>query len=62
MAASEAVAFEGSPSAIASSVAAGVPTVGVVSTHDPEKLKNTGALSVVPDFDDPSLRALLDSR
>ena len=39
----EAVAFEDSTSGIASSVAAGIPTVGMASTQRPETLEHTGA-------------------
>ncbi|MCA1687287.1 MAG: HAD family phosphatase, partial [Actinobacteria bacterium] len=39
----EALAFEDSTSGIASSVAAGIPTVGIASTQVPEKLLEAGA-------------------
>jgi HAD superfamily hydrolase (TIGR01509 family) len=55
----EALAFEDSPSGIRSAVAAGVPTVGVSSTHDPEGLREVGAEITVPDFTDPRLEILL---
>ncbi len=57
--AGEAVAFEDSTSGIASSVAAGIPTVGIASTQDPEKLRRAGAFMVAKDFTDPELRALI---
>lgn len=57
--ADEAVAFEDSPSGIASSVAAGIPTVGIASTQAPEKLHRAGAFMVAKDFTDPDLRALI---
>ena len=60
--AGEALAFEDSPSGIASSVAAGIPTVGVASTHDPGKLKGLGVDLVVYDFTDPELEAFVRSR
>lgn len=60
--AEEAVAFEDSPSGIASSVAAGIPTVGIASTHDPEKLESLGVDLVVRDFSDPKLLALIEDR
>jgi HAD superfamily hydrolase (TIGR01509 family) len=44
--ADEALAFEDSVSGIASSVAAGIPTVGISSTQDPEKLRRAGAFIV----------------
>jgi HAD superfamily hydrolase (TIGR01509 family) len=59
--AEEALAFEDSVSGIASSVAAGIPTVGIASTQDPEKLRQAGAFLVAEDFTDPELRALIDA-
>jgi HAD superfamily hydrolase (TIGR01509 family) len=55
-----ALAFEDSPSGIASSVAAGITTVGIASTQDPEKLLQAGAFKVARDFTDPELLKLLD--
>ena len=60
--ADEAVAFEDSPSGIASSVAAGIPTVGIASTHDPEDLEGLGVNLVAQNFDDPKLEAFIDGR
>ena len=60
--ADEAVAFEDSPSGIASSVAAGIPTVGIASTHDPEDLEELGVNLVAQNFDDPKLEAFIDGR
>ena len=57
--ADEALAFEDSVSGIASSVAAGIPTIGISSTQDPEKLRRAGAFIVAKDFTDPELRALI---
>ena len=57
--AGEALAFEDSVSGIASSVAAGIPTVGIASTQDPERLLEAGAFMVAKDFTDPELRALI---
>ncbi len=59
VAAEEALAFEDSVSGIASSVAAGIPTVGIASTQRPERLLEAGALMAAKDFDDPDLRALI---
>jgi HAD superfamily hydrolase (TIGR01509 family) len=56
----EAIAFEDSTSGIASSVAAGIPTVGIASTQEPEKLLEGGAFVVAKDFTDPVLRELLN--
>jgi HAD superfamily hydrolase (TIGR01509 family) len=57
--AEEALAFEDSVSGISSSVAAGIPTVGIASTQDPEKLLNARAFMTAKDFTDPQLRALI---
>jgi HAD superfamily hydrolase (TIGR01509 family) len=56
-----ALAFEDSTSGIASSVGAGIPTVGITSTQEPEKLREAGAFTTAEDFTDPKLRELLDS-
>jgi HAD superfamily hydrolase (TIGR01509 family) len=55
----EALAFEDSPAGITAAVGAGIPTVGIASTHDPEKLRSLGASPVVEDFTDPKLLKLL---
>ena len=57
--AEEALAFEDSVSGIASSVAAGIPTVGIASTQTPERLLEAGSFMVAKDFTDPELRALI---
>ena len=57
----EALAFEDSTSGIASSVGAGIPTVGIASTQAPETLEDAGAFMVAADFADPGLRRLVDS-
>lgn len=56
--ATDTVAFEDSPAGLASAVAAGIPVVGIASTHDPEELREAGAFLVVEDFTDPELEAL----
>jgi HAD superfamily hydrolase (TIGR01509 family) len=56
----ETLAFEDSTSGIASSVAAGIPTVGIASTQRPDTLEEAGAFMVAKDFTDPELRELLD--
>ena len=56
----EALAFEDSTSGIASSVAAGIPTVGIASTQRARTLAEAGAFMVAKDFTDPRLRRLLD--
>jgi HAD superfamily hydrolase (TIGR01509 family) len=57
--AEEALAFEDSVSGISSSVAAGIPTVGIASTQDPENLLRAGAFMTATDFTDPQVRALI---
>ena len=54
-----AIAFEDSPSGIRSAVAAGILTVGIASTHEPQILLAAGAALVCADFTDPALTALL---
>jgi HAD superfamily hydrolase (TIGR01509 family) len=56
----EALAFEDSTSGISSAVGAGIPTVGIASTQDPEKLRQAGAFIVAKDFTDPGLRRFLN--
>jgi HAD superfamily hydrolase (TIGR01509 family) len=58
----EVLAFEDSPSGIASSVAAGISTVGIASTQEPEELEEHGVKLVVRDFTDPKLSALIEDR
>jgi HAD superfamily hydrolase (TIGR01509 family) len=58
----EALAFEDSVSGISSSVAAGIPTVGIASSQDKETLLGAGAFMTARDFTDPKLRALIESK
>jgi HAD superfamily hydrolase (TIGR01509 family) len=62
VAAEEALAFEDSVSGIASSVAAGVPTVGIASSQAPERLLAAGAFMTAEDFTDLQLRALISAQ
>ena len=55
----EAIAFEDSTSGISSAVGAGVPTVGIASTQDPQTLRRAGAFMVARDFTDPELHEFL---
>ena len=55
----EAVAFEDSASGIASAVGAGVPTVGISSTQEPDTLRKAGVFMVVEDFADRGLLGLI---
>ncbi|CAA9411734.1 Beta-phosphoglucomutase [uncultured Rubrobacteraceae bacterium] len=58
----EALAFEDSLSGISSSVAAGIPTVGITSSQNPETLLGAGAFMTAQDFTDERLRALIGTR
>ena len=60
--AKEALAFEDSVSGIASSVAAGVPTVGITSSQAPQRLLEAGAFMTAEDFTEPQIRALIDTQ
>ncbi len=60
--AEEALAFEDSISGISSSVAAGIPTVGIASSQEPQKLLVAGAFMSAQDFTDPQLRTLIDTQ
>lgn len=51
----EALAFEDSPSGIGGAVEAGIPVVGLSSTHGPNELREAGAEFVVGDFADRAL-------
>jgi HAD superfamily hydrolase (TIGR01509 family) len=62
VAAEEALAFEDSVSGISSSVAAGIPTVGITSSQVPEKLREAGAFMTVDDFTDARVRDLIGRR
>jgi HAD superfamily hydrolase (TIGR01509 family) len=51
----EGLAFEDSPTGIGGAVEAGVPVVGLSSTHAPDTLREAGAEFVIGDFADRSL-------
>lgn len=55
VAATEAIAFEDSSSGLRSAIGAGIPTVGIASTHEPEELNAIGATLVIKDFADSRL-------
>lgn len=57
-----AIALEDSPSGIRSAVSAGIRTVGIASTHDPQVLQEIGAFLVIPDFTDLQIWTFLDSQ
>ena len=54
-----AIAFEDSPSGIRSAVGAGICTIGIASTHNPDVLCEAGAKIAVPDFTSKVLWSLL---
>ncbi|MBA2713414.1 MAG: HAD family phosphatase [Rubrobacteraceae bacterium] len=58
----EALAFEDSVSGISSSVAAGIPTVGITSSQAPERLLTAGAFMTADDFTNPQLLALIETQ
>lgn len=51
--ATAALAFEDSATGLTAAVAAGIPTIGVTTTHTPETLMELGAIATVADFTDP---------
>lgn len=57
----KAIAFEDSTSGILSATGAGLYTIGVASTHDPQQLIAAGANMAIADFTDPQLWKLLES-
>ncbi|MEH1840061.1 MAG: HAD-IA family hydrolase [Nostoc sp.] len=59
--AEEAIALEDSPSGIWAAVSAGIRTIGIASTHDPQLLEEIGAFMAIPDFTDLQLWTLLNS-
>ena len=59
--AERALAFEDSVSGISSSVAAGIPTVGITSSQDPTRLIGAGAFMTAVDFTDQQIRTLIES-
>ncbi|WP_375515595.1 HAD family hydrolase [uncultured Nostoc sp.] len=59
--AEEAIALEDSPSGIWAAVSAGIRTIGIASTHDPQLLQEIGAFMAIPDFTDLQLWTFLNS-
>jgi beta-phosphoglucomutase len=59
--AEEAIALEDSPSGIRAAVVAGVRTIGITSTQNPQVLLQKGAFMAIPDFNDLQLWTLLNS-
>ncbi|MBD2387207.1 HAD family hydrolase [Cylindrospermum sp. FACHB-282] len=59
--AENAIALEDSPSGILSAVSAGIRTIGIASTHNPQFLQEIGAFMAIPDFTDLQMWTLLNS-
>jgi HAD superfamily hydrolase (TIGR01509 family) len=59
--AEQAIALEDSPSGIRAAVGAGIRTIGIASTHDPQVLQQFGTLMAIPDFTDLHLWKFLNS-
>ncbi|MDB9304694.1 MULTISPECIES: HAD family hydrolase [Cyanophyceae] len=59
--AEQAIALEDSPSGIRAAVGAGIRTIGIASTHDPQVLQQIGTLMAIPDFTDLQLWKFLNS-
>ena len=59
--AEEVIALEDSPSGIWAAVSAGIRTIGIASTHDPQLLQEIGAFMAIPDFTDLQLWTFLNS-
>ena len=51
----EALAFEDSPTGVEGAVEAGIPVIGLSSTHAPNDLREAGAEFIVGDFVDREL-------
>ncbi|MBW4518603.1 MAG: HAD-IA family hydrolase [Scytolyngbya sp. HA4215-MV1] len=60
--ATEAIAFEDSPSGMRSAVAAGIATVGITTTQEPSLLHNLGAMLTIEDFTQSALWTWLEER
>lgn len=55
MSAEHAFAVEDSPSGMKAAVAAGLPTIGILSSQKPSALESVGASFTINDFNDPRL-------
>jgi HAD superfamily hydrolase (TIGR01509 family) len=56
------IAFEDSPSGLRSAIGAGIPTVGIASTHAAEELYELGAILVIENFADVRLMERLQQQ
>ncbi|GAX34115.1 HAD family hydrolase [Nodularia sp. NIES-3585] len=59
--AEQAIALEDSPSGIRAAVGAGIRTIGIASTHEPQVLQHLGTLMAIADFTDLKLWTFLNS-
>lgn len=59
IAGSQGMAFEDSPRGVTAATRAGIPVIGLVTTHHPAELREAGAALVVGDFADPALYHVL---
>ncbi|TVP62277.1 MAG: HAD family hydrolase [Nodularia sp. (in: Bacteria)] len=59
--AEQAIALEDSPSGIRSAVGAGIRTIGIASTHEPQALQQVGTFMAISDFTDLHLWKFLNS-
>lgn len=57
--ASQTVVFEDSPSGIRSAIGAGIPTIGITSTHTSDALRAVGAHHTIVNFADADLKSIL---
>lgn len=60
--AEQAIAFEDAVPGLTAAVRAGIPTIGVLTGHAPERLMQAGATLTVRDFGDPALMTFLQQR
>ncbi len=54
-----AIAFEDSTAGIRSAVGAGIKTIGMTTTHEPDELTAVGAIKAIANFTDPYIQTLL---
>jgi beta-phosphoglucomutase len=62
VAASDAIAFEDSASGVRAAAGAGIHTVGLLTSHSADVLRQAGARTIVRDFTDPALAGIATSR